>query len=120
MTYTQKLITELKQKLDVTSDYAIAKALGITGQHMNQYKKGGQFSDDMALKVASLLEKNAVEVLADLHLESCKAEHAPLWEQLKASAANSKNLILCKIADLVHCFTSHPQNKPYCYTRQVA
>ena len=120
MTYTQKLIIELKQKLNVTSDYAVGKALGITGQHMNQYKKGVQFSDDMALKAAALLEKNAVEVLADLHLESCKAEHAPLWEQLKASAADSKNLILCKIGTVARLFTSHPQNRPYCYTRQVA
>lgn len=95
MTYTKTLISQIKKHIDKDSDYAVAKALGISPQHMTKYKNGTQFGDDMALKVSEMLGLNPLEVLSNLHLEQCKDEYKPLWEQLRKKAGKVENLILC-------------------------
>jgi plasmid maintenance system antidote protein VapI len=74
----------LKSKLGITSDYALAKAIGISKQAVSRYyTKGGSFDDDVAVKVAALLGKHPGLVMLDMHRERATNDKTrDLWEEI--------------------------------------
>jgi len=75
MKNTQDLLDALKAKTGAPSDYALHKTLGVTKQAISRYRTGlDSFSDEMALKVASILEMEPYLVLAICHADRAKTE----------------------------------------------
>lgn len=67
---TTEYFKQVKRRLGIESDYALAKALGISTQMVSKIQAGKHtMGDSTALKVAELLNLNPGIVLADLHAE---------------------------------------------------
>ena len=70
---TIQLLDKLKKAYDIPSDYAVAKFLGVKQQTVSHWRRGrSAFDDEIALKVADLLELDRGQVLAWMHAERCK------------------------------------------------
>lgn len=66
-------IDAIKARHNLPSDYAAAKALGVTRSAVSKYRSGADsFADHVALRAASLLEIDPGEILID-----CQMERAP-------------------------------------------
>ncbi len=82
----------------IPSDYALAKALGVTKQTVSRYRSGiGLFDDHVALRAAELLGIDPGIVLLDIYAERTKNDEVRnVWERISAgfpallSMANSK------------------------------
>jgi plasmid maintenance system antidote protein VapI len=81
---TIQYLDAVKATLDVTSDYALAKALDVSKQAVSRYyNKGGHFDDDVARKVASILGKHPGLVMLDMHRERAQTpETEALWKEI--------------------------------------
>lgn len=63
----------IKARHQLPSDYAAAKALGVTRTSVSRYRNGSDtFADTVAIRVAELLDMDPAEVLID-----CQMERAP-------------------------------------------
>lgn len=101
---TNEYIALLKERKNLSSDYAAAKYLGITRAAMSSYKTGRScLSDEVAVRVADELGIPEGIVLADIHAER---EHDPriakVWEQI---AQQLKSVAVC-------CFLVVVSNMP--------
>jgi len=75
MKTTVEFLDALKAKTGAPSDYALAPILGVTRSAVSRYRnEKDYFSDEMALKVASILEIEPFIVLAAVHAERAKTE----------------------------------------------
>jgi len=92
-TTTQEYLDAIKARYDLRSDYRLAKFMGITHQAVTQYRtKGTTFSDEVALKVAELLELPEGKVLADMQAERARSERVKaVWRMLAAGAVRQNN-----------------------------
>ncbi|MFZ4758923.1 MAG: DUF3693 domain-containing protein [Burkholderiaceae bacterium] len=79
----------LRERLNLPSDYAVARLLGVTPQHVSRWRSGrGGFSDEQAAKVAELLGIEAGYVLARLYEERSTSEAARVaWRSLAGKLA---------------------------------
>ena len=77
-------LNKVKAKLHITSDYGLAKALGISKQAVARYyKTGGGFDDDIARTVAKILDLHPGLVMLDMHKERAQTpESRGLWEEI--------------------------------------
>ncbi|PSU48280.1 transcriptional regulator [Photobacterium frigidiphilum] len=67
MTYTNVLLDMLKSRYNLTSEYQLAKKLGINDSRLYKWRKELNSMDwDMAFQVADLLEINDQEVVHGL------------------------------------------------------
>ncbi|WP_079214972.1 helix-turn-helix domain-containing protein [Herbaspirillum robiniae] len=88
---TPEYLDSVKRKLDLPSDYALAKALGVTRGAVSSLQLGKtSMSDEMCLKVAEYLGISSGRVLIDMHMERSKAPEvkaawAGLVEKISAS-----------------------------------
>lgn len=84
MDTTQTLLDALKNKLQLRSDYALAKYLGVTGVTMLRWREGKGMSDANAVRVAKLLEMEPAYVLACMGAQSCEpgSEESGVWRQI--------------------------------------
>ncbi|HEM0854046.1 TPA: hypothetical protein U0V88_004790, partial [Escherichia coli] len=57
-------IDDLKEKLEITSDYAIAKHLGIERQNITRARNGEPLNDKICFRIASELKINPMEIIA--------------------------------------------------------
>jgi transcriptional regulator with XRE-family HTH domain len=86
-------LNALKEKHGWT-DYRIAKELGISHTAVSRYRnENSHFSDEIALRVAELLELHPVAVIADQHAARAKSDESrKFWKQLSSMVAGA---ILC-------------------------
>ena len=63
---TYDLITALKAKYSLESDYQVHKFLKVNKQTVYNWRNGKQCDDDMALKLADLLNYNPQRVLLEV------------------------------------------------------
>jgi len=73
----ENYLNELRDKLG--SDYAIAKALGITKQSISVIRKGGGVKDETAIKMARLLEVDELEVMLAAVASRSEGEIKEKW-----------------------------------------
>ncbi|MBC3930375.1 DUF3693 domain-containing protein [Undibacterium curvum] len=67
---TVEYLNHAKEKLGITSDYALAKSLEMSRSGMSALINGKvTMSDETAMKVAEILGKHPAIVLADMHAE---------------------------------------------------
>lgn len=81
---TIEYLDAVKTELNISSDYALSKALEISKQAVSRYySKGSSFDDDVARKVASLLGKHPGLVMLDMHRERAQTpETQALWLEI--------------------------------------
>ena len=101
MKSTQQYLDEIKERLGVESDYALAKALGMTRASVSSYRCGRTFPDDMACaKIAEILGCEPMEVIAATNYQRSKTDDArALWESIwgKAAGAIALSLTACAV-----------------------
>ncbi|WP_454710700.1 helix-turn-helix domain-containing protein [Cupriavidus nantongensis] len=91
MKTTLEYVDAVKIKLDLPSDYAIAKALCVTRAAISSYRTGRSYFDDLtAVRVAEVLGINPMEVIAAANRERAKSEDARkvwsgLWNRFHAN-----------------------------------
>ncbi|KLU98921.1 hypothetical protein ABT56_23085 [Photobacterium aquae] len=67
MTYTIELLQQVKRRYTLTSDYQLAKKLGVSSARVSNWMKGKNNLDwDIAFQVADLLEINDQNVVYGL------------------------------------------------------
>ncbi len=101
MASTLQYLDEAKRKLNVESDYALSKRLGCTTSAISNYRAGRSRMDDvMAVKVAEILERNPLELLASLNLERAKDEDVRrVWQGiLEIISVGFESLLLRRFA----------------------
>jgi predicted transcriptional regulator len=93
MKNTIDVLEALKAKTGAPSDYALHKILGVTRQAISTYRTNtSTFSDEMCLKVASILEVDPCLILAIAYAErtgnqEVKAAWKTVLERLSGMAA---------------------------------
>jgi transcriptional regulator with XRE-family HTH domain len=82
MKTTVEYLDAVKARLDLPSDYALAKALCVTRAAVSKYRLGlSVFDDNTALRVAEVLSVTPFEVIAAANAERSKDEPVrALWE----------------------------------------
>lgn len=67
---TIEYLQAVKDRLQITSDYALAARLGITRSAISKLQQGkGIFGDDIALSIAQILDINPLIVIAQANAE---------------------------------------------------
>ncbi|MGR5209634.1 transcriptional regulator [Vibrio rotiferianus] len=67
MNYTNALLDRVKAKLELTSDYQLAKFLEVGTSRISNYRNGRSHLDwDMAFRIADLLEEDDQNVVHGL------------------------------------------------------
>ncbi|WP_330960025.1 helix-turn-helix domain-containing protein [Photobacterium sp. 53610] len=67
MTYTIELLNAVKSKYSLTTDYQVAKKIGVTSSRVSNWMRGRNAMDwEVAFKVADLLEMDDQNVVYGL------------------------------------------------------
>jgi transcriptional regulator with XRE-family HTH domain len=79
-----KLLDAVLRRLNLPSDYALAKLWGLSPAHISQYRSGKHRFDDYALnRVAEALDKDPRELIAQRELsKNPTGERRAYWETL--------------------------------------
>lgn len=101
MKTTGEYLDAVKAKLDLPSDYATAKALGVTRATMSRYRVAGACPDELVCaRIADILGVEPIEVIAAAQFERSKDEQArALWESIwgKAVGVTAASLMLAVV-----------------------
>jgi transcriptional regulator with XRE-family HTH domain len=96
---TIEYLQAVKTRLEITSDYALAKALGITQSTISGYRAGrSRIDDDVALTIADILRIHPLQVIAAANAERAKTpEQRARWSGVmeKFSASFKNHLLGC-------------------------
>lgn len=75
MSYVNDLIDQARNHANLTSDYALAKALGISQSNVTGWRKGKRHpSDEEAVQLATLAGLEEMKVIAAIHYETATTE----------------------------------------------
>lgn len=93
---TLEYMQACKERLGITSDYALAKALGLSQTGLSNYRTGrSRMDDDVALKVAEILGLHPLQVIASANAERAKTEEQKArWLSLMEKFSVSFNPLL--------------------------
>lgn len=96
MKTTIDYLDKIKEKHKLSSDYKLAKYLGLTTTAIGYYRKKKSTMDDYtALKVAEALGIDPMEVIAMANAERTKSpEVKKAWERIATRTAHAAMLIL--------------------------
>ena len=78
---TLDYLAACKKRLGIESDYALAKALGVTQSAVSSYRIGrSSINDDVALRVSEILQIHPLQVIAAANAERAKTpESRATW-----------------------------------------
>ena len=78
---TLEYMAACKERLGITSDYALAKKLGLSQTGISNYRTGrSRMDDDVALRVAEILGIDPIVVIAHANAERAKTpEQRARW-----------------------------------------
>src|SRR5688572_2771676 len=78
---TARYMTEVKDRHNLTSDYALAALLGITQPEANLIRRGLKVpKPELCIKIANLLERNPVELLLIAQKDKAPARAKEYWK----------------------------------------
>lgn len=82
MKTTIDFLNAVKASQGLTSDYQLAKFLGVTASSISLSMSGRTYlGDEMALKVAEVLKIDPAQIVASVHYERAKkAEEKAVWK----------------------------------------
>ena len=96
---TLELLEAVKERRGITSDYALAKVLGVTQSAVSSYRTGrSRIDDDVALTVAEILQMHPMQVIAAANAERAKTEEQrarwlSLMDKFSAPVTSFRNLL---------------------------
>jgi hypothetical protein len=84
---TIEYLDAVRARLNLASDYRLAKVLGIRVQTVSNYRHGRTaMADDVAVRVAELLQLDPARVLADMAAERSSSEAVrAIWSRVAAT-----------------------------------
>lgn len=90
----------VKARLNLKSDYALAKALDVPSGNIAGIRSGARFIPlDMAFRIAITLEMDPAEVVADLEAQREKNEkRRGFWDSFVLHARSHVVAVLCMLA----------------------
>lgn len=93
---TLEYLAATKDKLGIQSDYALAKALHVSQPTISSYRaQRSRIDDDVALKIADILELNPLAVIASANAERAKTpEMKARWLGLMEKFSTSFNTLM--------------------------
>lgn len=96
MKTTIEYLDQVKAERGLTSDYALAKLLGITTTAVQQYRSGrSAIGIETAMKVGDILGVDGHAVYADGQIERAKnAEISAFWKTISEKFSESFNALL--------------------------
>lgn len=100
MKSTEQYLDEVKERLNLPSDYALAKALGFTRASVSSYRCGRTYPDDLACaRIADALGVEVMEVIAATNYQRSKTDEArKLWDGIWGKAVGAIALSLTLFA----------------------
>lgn len=86
-----RLIDEAKRALELETDYALAKALGMDNKRLYDYRHGKNKPDTYAAtRLALAVGRDPLEVIAEIEAAAAKTEpRRSFWKDFLLSAARS-------------------------------
>ncbi len=89
---TTDYLDELKRHAALSSDYQLAKVLGLATSNITMYRKERRVMDDyVAAKIAQLLERDPLELIAVANAERARTDdEREYWSALAAERAPQK------------------------------
>ncbi len=96
MNIQEKYLNKIAKLTETGSDYAAAKILGITRQRISNYRTGrNSFDNEIAFKIAVMLDMNPSEVIAELNFDKAKTpEKKKFWQEQFRTLRNATGLTL--------------------------
>ena len=93
---TPQYLDLVRERLNVPSDYALQKPLGVSKAQLSHYRTGkDSMSDAMAMKVAELCGIPCAQVLIDMHMERSKTpELRAAWADIMEKISESFKALL--------------------------
>lgn len=92
---TNQFLNKVAQRHDLQSDYQIAKKIQVSRQQISLYRKGATFGDNVAIRVAALLDMDPAYVLACTAAERSKEQATKdAWERAAKRLATAATLLL--------------------------
>jgi plasmid maintenance system antidote protein VapI/uncharacterized protein YceK len=84
---TTSYLDAARAKLGLPSDYALARHLGVPKETISNYRSGRRaFSNDIAARLAEILELDPLQVIADAELErATHPQKKELWQRIAAT-----------------------------------
>lgn len=99
---TVEYLDTVRTVFQLTSDYQLAKKLSISSSRLGNYRSGRNVIDDeMAVKIALLLDLNPLQVLADAHSERAERKGDELMHEFWNSIALTGKCNSDKLSQLV-------------------
>jgi transcriptional regulator with XRE-family HTH domain len=101
---TLEFLDAVKARHGFSSDYALAKLLGVAPQNISSYRSGRRIiDDDMCLSIAQALDIHPFQVIASANAERAKTpEQRARWSGFMDNlSASFKRLLLG--SDPLHC-----------------
>lgn len=93
---TTEFLDSVRQRLDLPSDYALAKALGVTRESVSQLRNGkSSMGIETAMKVGEILQIDGHAVYAMGQIERAKKpEIADFWKSISEKFSASFDALL--------------------------
>lgn len=84
---TNEYLDAVRERLNLSSDYRLAKVLGVHTTAITNYRHGrSRLADHVAVKVAELLQLDPARVLADMAAERSTSEEVKaIWSRVAAT-----------------------------------
>lgn len=95
----EKYLDEAKRRLDIASDYALAKKMEVPKQYIQEMRKGKRGTPlSAAYWLAITLELDPAEVVAELEAEREKNPgRREFWKSFLSHASKAAVLLLCML-----------------------
>lgn len=110
---SNELLDAVKERLQLQSDYALAKKLDITQESIRQWRHRG-LSDERAVQICELLKIDPNPVLADIHAErATNPKTRKTWQAIAERLRGGKAAALAAftIVSLANILPPYPQVK---------
>ena len=96
------LIAAYREKLSLPSDNAAAKKLGLTRAAISMVKKGSSISNEVAWKIAEVIDMDPAEAIAICELARAErsedAERVAIWKRRFQAVTHTSAAVLALIA----------------------
>jgi transcriptional regulator with XRE-family HTH domain len=94
----EQVLDSAKIKLNIESDYALAKHLDISQSAISKYRKAGRTLDvEVCVKLATILDVNALILIAEMEMLRAHAHHQDkkvlFWNRYKRELALSRQAV---------------------------
>lgn len=94
-----ELLDKTKEAAQVESDYKLAMTLGISKARVSDYRNGKSFPDAYAVgRIADILKKPTVEVLAIVQIEAEKSDERRIYWQKKLAERIAASLMVIALS----------------------